>query len=123
MKSGAYWDKSPSDYGEAIHAMVREKTRDTALAVYHYCIDHSPVDTGAYRASWTLTEGYPQNNWVGRQRRNGSVLSPPITPRISTKFYRELYISNGAPYAERIEYGWSDQAPLGVLRQAMRYVS
>ncbi len=121
-KTGAFWDHNPLNFGDVIHAQVREKTRDDALAIYHYCVDHSPVDSGAYRASWNISEGYPEYVWVGRQPRNSAELPEPPTPKLSTKFYRTFFVTNGAPYALRLEYGWSDQAPEGIMRQALKWV-
>ena len=122
-KTGAYWDSTPLNFGDVIHAFVREKTRDSALKVFNFCVANSPIDSGAYRASWHVSEGSPEYNWVGKQPRNGNVLSPPPVPKLSTRFYRTFFVTNGAPYAERIEYGWSDQAPRGVMRQALKSIS
>lgn len=121
MKSGAYWDSNPSSFGETIGAMVYQRSRNATIAVFSACIELSPVDSGAYRASWTISEGSPKYRWVGRQPRNASELPEPNIPELSTKFYRKFFITNGAPYAYKLEYGWSDQAPHGVMRQAIRY--
>ncbi len=121
MKPGAYWDKNPTDFGESVHAFVYERSRQAALSIFDMAVSISPVDTGAYRASWFISEGQPEYKWVGRQPRNSSPLPPPIAPKLSTKFYRKFYVTNGAPYAVKLEYGWSGQAPQGILRQALRY--
>jgi hypothetical protein len=121
MKLGAFWDKNPSQFGEAVGALVYERSRNSTLAIFNHCVSASPVDSGAYRASWHISEGSPEYKWVGRQPRNSTPLPPPLAPKLSTKFYRKFYVTNGAPYASKLEYGWSDQAPQGVLRQAMRY--
>lgn len=122
-KVGAFWDSSPRNFGEAIHAQVRTLTRKNALAIFEYCVEHSPVDSGAYRASWHISEGSPEYRWVGRQPRNSSELDPPFAPKLSTLFYRTFFVTNGAPYALRLEQGWSEQAPLGVVREALKWVS
>lgn len=122
-KVGAFWDSSPQNFGEAIHAQVRTLTRAKALAIFEYCVEHSPVDSGAYRASWNISEGSPEYKWVGRQPRNSRELDPPFAPKLSTLFYRTFFVTNGAPYALRLEQGWSEQAPLGVVREALKWVS
>lgn len=121
MKTGAHWSSSPLNFGQVIEAEVYKRSRDSTIAIFNACIDLSPVDSGAYRASWHISENQPEFKWVGRQPRNASALPEPAIPKLSTKFYRKFYITNGAPYALRLEYGWSDQAPLGVMRQALRY--
>lgn len=122
-KVGAYWRSSPLNAGRAIHARVYELTRKKAQQLFEMVVDLSPVDSGAYRASWHISEGKPVYRWVGRQPRNAPELEMPIMPQLSTKFYRKFYVTNGAPYAYRLEYGWSEQAPLGVMRNALRMLN
>lgn len=121
MKSGAFWDSSPSSFEGSVSAFVYKRSRDSAIAIFNACVNLSPVDSGAYRASWSISEGEPSFKWVGRQPRNAIELPEPVAPKLTTKFYRKFYVTNGAPYAMRLEYGWSDQAPHGVMRQALRY--
>lgn len=119
-KTGAHWSKSPKAFGEAVKASVYELTRDRAIAIFNYAVAISPVDTGAYRASWTVSEGEPTYFYAGKPASRGATLQPPATPKLSTKFYRKFYVANGSPYALMIEHGWSNQAPQGVLRQAIK---
>lgn len=121
-KSGAWWSANPSKFGETVHASVYKLTRKSALAIFEAAVSISPVLTGAYRASWFISEDYPVYKWVGRHRpSSGYVLPRPVAPHLSTRFYRKFYVTNGAPYAARLEYGWSDQAPYGIIRQAIEY--
>ena len=119
MKPGVYWDWNPLDYKKTVDSLVYELTKKRATEIFNLCVALSPIDTGAYRASWSVSENAPLNNYVGRQRR-GSVLPPPSMPKISSLFYRKLYISNGSPYASLIEAGYSPQAPNGVMRVAIK---
>ena len=34
-----------------------------------------------------------------------------------------IYIQNNQPYAERLENGWSDQAPQGIYKTTFTYIS
>lgn len=121
-KTGAFWDSDIREFGGVVHAQVRELTRKKALAIFDYCVDHSPVDSGAYRASWSISEGSPEYHWVGRQLRTANELPPPERPaKLSTLLYRTFFVTNGAPYALRLENGWSEQAPMGVVREALKW--
>ena len=121
-KTGAFWNSDIREFGDVIHAQVRELTRGKALAIFDYCVDHSPVDSGAYRASWFISEGSPEYRWVGRQPRTANELPPPERPaKLSTLFYRTFFVTNGAPYALKLENGWSEQAPMGVVREALKW--
>lgn len=122
MKSGVYWDWDPRLYSNKVNALVYELTRKNAMALFDLCVKLSPVDSGAYRASWTIAEGAPNYYFVGRQKPGMIALAPPSTPNVSTKFYRKLYVANGAPYASLIENGYSPQAPAGVMSVAVKLV-
>ena len=74
MKSGAFWGTNPTSFGEGVHAMVYQRSRDSALSIFNMCVALSPVDSGAYRASWHISEGEPEFKWVGRQPRNAAEL-------------------------------------------------
>lgn len=126
-KSGAWWGTNPTKFGEGIHAEVYKLTRKTAIQVFQAAVVQSPVDSGAFRASWHISEGYPEYRWVGRHRKLSGAGKTPLPPPpvpitgLSTRFYRRFYVTNGAPYALRLEQGWSDQAPYGIIRSILRY--
>ena len=72
----------------------------------------SPVDTGRFRSSWTLQESTP-NTTVKPDGKYGS----PQVPQIGLKSpYTTVWINNSLPYAERLEFGSSKQAPEGMVR-------
>lgn len=120
-KVGAFWSRSPADFAGTVNARVYELTRGRAIAIFEHAVEISPVDTGAYRQSWTVSEGAPKVFYAGKPADLKIELPPPSAPtNLSTKFYRKFFVTNGAPYAMRIEHGWSGQAPQGVLRQAIR---
>lgn len=123
MRRGCYTDIDLDKMSGKIGAMVYHATRQISIDVFNYAVRLSPVDTGAFRASWTINEGSPVYHFVGRQPK-GTVLPPPSAniAAISTKFYRKIYVTNGAPYASLIEHsGWSSQAPSGVLKPAIMF--
>lgn len=72
----------------------------------------SPVDTGRFRASWTIGVGQLDTSVAPA---GGSVAqAEPRIPAITVG--ATYYHANSLPYARRIEYGWSQQAPSGVAR-------
>lgn len=119
-KTGAFWDSYPKDFIGVVDASVYELTNKRAKSIFNNCITLSPVDTGAYRASWTISEGAPVFQYAGRQSAGTTLPQPNFVTTLPSKFYRKFFVANGAPYAQRLEDGWSGQAPLGVLRQAIR---
>ena len=72
----------------------------------------SPVDTGRFRASWTISVG--QIDTTVAPAGGSMAVAEPRIPAISIGAV--YYHANSLPYARRIEYGWSQQAPSGVVR-------
>ena len=67
----------------------------------------SPVDTGRYRSSHCKVQGQPGYSTVG----TGFVSPPNGLPTMS--------IYTALPYSERLENGYSGQAPSGVYQNAL----
>ncbi len=71
----------------------------------------TPVDTGRLRNSWFLSDGQPSSG-------TGSAGTTPqmnVTATFTTPF-ESSWIVNNLPYANRIEFGHSSQAPAGMVR-------
>ena len=74
----------------------------------------SPVDTGRFRANWTLSIGSPDTTtreafgtWV--PQNNSTMESYPVAG------YPMVYLQNNLPYAIPLEEGSSMQAPGGMV--------
>lgn len=79
------WDKPIIDIAAEAEAAVDEEVRSLAFYGFKRCVEVSPVDTGLFRQSWSIEE--KQDHWL---------------------------ITNPQPYAERLDEGWSSQAPDGI---------
>jgi hypothetical protein len=99
-------------------ANQREVLQKIAFDMFTRIVMMSPVDTGRFRANW-----YPQigsisvtSNW-GAMDPTGTV-SLARVKSASEQFGpgKAIYMSNNLPYANRLEYGWSRQAPAGMVR-------
>ncbi len=71
---------------------------------------------GHFRANWQLGVGaLPMGEIPGADPRGEATLGrimAEVPERAAGKVY---YIANNAPYAQRLESGWSRQAPAGVV--------
>jgi hypothetical protein len=74
----------------------------------------SPVDTGRFRASWTIGVGQPDTTVAPDVVKGQVAVAEPRIPAITVG--QTYYHSNSLPYARRLEYGWSKQAPAGMVR-------
>lgn len=75
----------------------------------------SPVLTGRFRASWTIGAGQVDTS-VAPESTPGQAVAVP-EPRIpAITMGQTYYHANSLPYARRLEYGWSNKAPGGMVR-------
>lgn len=83
-------------------------------------IQRSPVDTGRFRSSWTLQEGTPNVS----VKADGKYQHTPPMPQLAlANPFTMVWINNSLPYAERLEFGSSKQAPEGMVRLTVHEVS
>lgn len=94
-----------------------EARKELLFEVFYRIVLRSPVDTGRFRANWN----------VGLERNDTNTLAPPdpsgqsaITEALvvlarMTSTQTRVFITNALPYANRLEYGHSDQAPAGMV--------
>lgn len=111
-KSGAYWKGHPKSFMDTVKADTMLKAINMAETIYHDVRSYSPVDTGAFQSSWHISADAPVFKYAGAVIVQASAFSYPAK-------FTKLFVTNGAPYAVALEYGWSDKAPTGVLRNAI----
>lgn len=116
MASSVEWKVSPNVLLAHVRAVTLRETQNIASRIFDGVVRRSPVDTGSFRASWTVSVGSPNYRYE-RGGATGSPMPAPSYPGIvGFKLGESVYVTNAAPYALRLENGWSKQAPSGVLR-------
>ncbi|MDD5053673.1 MAG: hypothetical protein PHO27_13135 [Sulfuricurvum sp.] len=99
-----------------ISAVIRKGVLD----VYKSITKRSPVDTGAYRASNSISNYDPSSGEGAVKGKKGQMLPVPDKSGWTWKVGDgDIWLFNNVPYAERIEDGWSKKAPEGVYRVAL----
>lgn len=79
---------------------------------------------GQARRNWQVTVGSPSRLVLGGVDANGSTATTEgfgVIGRLTTP--SAVWISNPLPYMERLENGWSKQAPSGMVANAVAAVS
>lgn len=72
---------------------------------------------GQFRGAWQTSVGTPATAQSGQPTSNRIDVESQATAALATlEPYGVAYIVNGLPYAERLENGWSTQAPLGMVQ-------
>lgn len=87
--------------------------------LYAKLVARSPVLAGDFRAAWKAGYGKPTYRYRRtKDKREG--MPPRSAPAFNLEYDRDrawhMYITNGAPYAVKLEAGDSRQAPMGILR-------
>lgn len=72
---------------------------------------------GQFRGNWQVSVGAPAVGTIDNIDPEGSsTIAAGRAVILSATLGDTIYITNNLPYARRIEYGWSRQAPAGVVR-------
>jgi hypothetical protein len=91
--------------------------RKIALDMFRRIILRSPVDTGRFRGNWQVAIGSVPDGVLEVNDKSGrATISATSAAIAEVKAGDTIYFVNNLPYARRLEYGWSDQAPNGMVR-------
>ena len=74
---------------------------------------------GTLRGNWNLQLNMVDNT-VNVNSKSGGKANRKARSRMKKFNGQTVYISNHLPYARRVEYGWSKQAPQGMVRINVR---
>lgn len=111
----------------AAKGQMDDAVRRFTFDLFSRVIMRSPVDTGRFRGAWAIGFGAPNPS------TNEGVLDPGGVNTTGTGSSKSknwvqmelqrhpvgdsiVYLTNSLPYAMRLEYGWSKQAPYGMVR-------
>ncbi|WP_299313126.1 hypothetical protein [uncultured Halomonas sp.] len=113
------WSRSLAGFADEVEATLGERQKQMVIFALQQLIQHSPVDSGAYRGSHFVTLNRRDNITVPESgpdealRRAEMVLDAAMGQP-----FKRVYIQSNIAYGERIENGWSQQAPGGVYAVA-----
>jgi hypothetical protein len=112
--------KRPTKFSFDIAKTAEEKVKKITMDTVQSLVVSSPVDTGAYRSSHIVSIG--SGDYGVREPSTIAVQDAAIQV-VKFKLGSLVYIQNNQPYAERLENGWSDQAPQGIYKTTFTYIS
>ena len=91
--------------------------RQVTIKLYSQIIMASPVDTGRFRMNWQVSNNKPATGILIADDPSGGRAIGRMTAYVTTsEDWESFCFTNNLPYAERLEYGWSQQAPQGMVR-------
>ncbi len=103
---------------EAAKDKAESIVKVTMIELFNRVIQKSPVDTGRFRANWNCSIGSPDLSTSQAIDPSGSgAISKATSTVVSyTLNGQSVFLTNNLPYADRLENGWSKQAPNGMVR-------
>lgn len=91
--------------------------RQVSIKLFSAIIKASPVDTGRFRMNWMVSGGTPAFGVTDATDKSGNAAIGNATSFVlKAADWHEFTLTNNLPYAQRLEYGWSQQAPQGMVR-------
>ncbi|MGP5296803.1 HK97 gp10 family phage protein [Psychrobacter faecalis] len=112
----AKWTRAPFLFADDVMKDAHKLQRGMAITVLNNLQLLSPVDTGRYRANHTVSFGSPDYRYT--ENKDGMSLAFSAINSLTPSALPVVYIQNNLPYAERLENGWSKQAPSGIYSLA-----
>ncbi len=92
--------------------------RKVALEVLRRVVMRTPVRSGRARGNWQTSVGSPMGNEVARTDKGGGATISAAVPTIESWDAANvaIFLMNNVPYIQRLEDGYSDQAPAGMVK-------
>ncbi len=108
-------------FADKAKGRVDDVVRQVALGVFKGVVLRTPVRTGRARANWTLTIGTPSAitravvDATGAKTIAEAQQALAAWRSINGGGLARIWITNSLPYILRLEHGWSDRAPNGMV--------
>lgn len=111
------FDRQIAAFAKKANIGIDRAIRGTSIKLFSAIILASPVDTGRFRANWQASNERPASGTTFAEDKSGSGAVNNVTTYINgAPFANEFTLANNLPYAYKLEFGYSDQAPQGFIR-------
>lgn len=112
---------------EHIARVVQNGVRKIGMQALRGVVMRTPVDTGRARSNWQVSVDTPlltninayapgTKLGIGEAGNAQATIQAGSAIIDNAKPFGMIFISNGLPYINRLEHGWSGQAPAGMVR-------
>lgn len=104
--------------GDEIVQNTERAVRAAAIAADRAIVLSTPVDTGRARANWIASVGAPEELITGQLDPSGADAMAQAQSVIERWQLGRgpIFLSNSLPYIQRLDDGYSQQAPTGMTR-------
>lgn len=105
------------NFVEKAKANPETVVRSVSFKLFSAVIKASPVDTGRFRMNWQAAGAVSPSDIIdGTDQSGNKAVAMAADYVFKSPDWSEFTLTNNLPYAERLEYGWSNQAPQGMVR-------
>lgn len=98
-------------------AKLETVVRRVTLELFVRVVNRSPVLSGRFRTNWNVSYGAPDVSFTESTMQSRADIE--TRKAMTLPVGGVTFLSNGLPYAYRLEHGWSKKAPHGMVRLAV----
>ena len=110
---------SVDDFQVMIQADTSDLLMEVTRDIYSGIVSRTPVRTGRARASWTIGVGAPDLRVHPDTGTPGNPIPAPKVPRFRLKEPQIIFIDNGLPYIQYLEFGSPTTQATGMVAATM----
>jgi len=112
----ADFELSIKKFGEKAIKKTDAIIRKTAFDLTNAIIMDTPVDTGRARGNWIVSIDRQDDRKIDTEDKSGaSTIAKAQNEIFNNPIQKEIWIQNNLEYIARLEYGWSDKSPQGMV--------
>lgn len=116
------FSKRMLDLAVEVEANAAQAVRKVALAAESAVVLATPVDTGRARANWLVEIDRPAEGTVEPIDQSGNAAIQAAAAKVAEYVpgvSAAIHLTNNLPYIQRLNDGWSAQAPAGFVQEAV----
>ncbi|MGG2098136.1 hypothetical protein ABFY41_11250 [Acinetobacter haemolyticus] len=118
------WKKKPSSFAVKVKHDAESLLQNIGRDLVQGVVTSTPVDTGAARANWIASSEPTKefNAQASDKSGQGAIKKAFVFYAQNVRLGSLIYLQNNLPYIEKLENGWSDQAPKGMVSTTMNLI-
>ena len=118
------WKNAPINFGFQVLGDADDFSKKVAGEMLQMVVVQTPVDTGQARGNWRVNVGSVDTSTTENTDRSGQgTISKGIAAiQAGGGLGKVVYISNSLRYIERLNNGWSMQAPANFVELSFQSV-
>lgn len=117
MSSGSLFTANIAAFVEKAKGNMDLVVRKVALEMFTRVVIKSPVDTGRFKGNWQVAIGSIPAGTLNLDDKAGTATIAKVTAAaLNLEAGQVIYLVNNLPYAQKLEFGHSKQAPSGMVR-------